>query len=331
MAAASRPLISVIVPTYCRPASLRRCLASIAAQEYPRESLEVVVVDDGGTPAVTEDLREEFPGGPPLVLVREPHRGVAAARARGIAQARGGILAFLDDDCAVPADYLSPIEQVFRRHPTTQVVQVRILNPEPESLYGQAWEFLLDETFRVNTRATADGRFTCGTLGGVFVATRDVFDRVAWDARFSRTREDADLRYQLQAGGISVYYEPDIRVFHFNRRGLWGFLAQFIHYGRGQVHLREKWRGVPSPYHYVSATSGAALRRLLRAQGWRRGLAVYALLVLRRHAANWGALYEQADLDTWHRFFRWPRFIGLVTTAYARRLKFRAQRTLGRR
>jgi GT2 family glycosyltransferase len=331
MAAASRPLISVIVPTYCRPASLRRCLASIAAQEYPRESFEVVVVDDGGTPAVTEDLREEFPGGPPLVLVREPHRGVAAARARGVVQARGGILAFLDDDCAVPTDYLASIERVFRRHPATRVVQVRILNPEPESLYGQAWEFLLEEAFRVNTRATADGRFTCATLGGVFVATRDIFDRVAWDARFSRTREDADLRYQLHGGGIPVYYEADIRVFHFNRPSLCAFLAQFVHYGRGQVHLRRKWRGVPPPYSYASATSRPALRRLLRARGWRRGLAVYAVLVLRRHAANWGVLYEQADLDARYRLSRWPRFIGLVTAAYARRLKFRAQRMLGRR
>jgi GT2 family glycosyltransferase len=331
MTATPSLFISLIVPTYCRPSSLRRCLSSVAAQDYPRGSFEVVVVDDGGTPAVTESLRSELPRDLPLVLVRAPHHGVAAARTRGIAQASGGILAFLDDDCAVPADYLASIERVFLRHPATTVAQVRILNPEPDNLYGQAWEFLLEEALRGNTRAAPEGRLECGTLGGVFVARREMFAHVAWDARFSRTREDADLRYQLQGVGIPVYYEPDIRVFHYSRRSLWAFLGQFAHYGRGEVHLRQKWRGVPSPYHYVSATSGPALRSLLAARGRRRGLVVYALLVLRRHAANWGALYEQTDLDTRHRLLRWPRFIGLVATGYARRLALRAQRAFGRR
>lgn len=331
MPATSSPLISVIIPTYCRPSSLRRCLASIAAQDYPRDSFEVIVVDDGGTPPVSETLGSEFARRVPLVLVRAPHRGVAASRARGITQACGGILAFLDDDCAVPADYLASIERVFRQHPATRVAQVRILNPEPGNLYGQAWEFLLDETLTANTRRTADGRLTCGTLGGVFVASRETFAHVAWDARFVRTREDADLRYQLQGIGIPVYYEPDIRVFHFNRRNLWAFLAQFIHYGRGEVHLRRKWGSTPSPYQHASATSRAALGSLLRARGWRFGLAVYALLVLRRHAAHWGALYEQAALDARRRSLRWPRFISLLAAAYARRLAFRAQQALGRR
>lgn len=328
--AASRPLISVIIPTYCRPSSLRRCLASIAAQEYPRDSFEVIVVDDGSTPPVTATLASEFARCMPLVLVREPHRGVAAARARGIVQARAGILAFLDDDCAVPADYLTSIERVFRRHPKTWVAQVRILNPEPENLYGQAWEFLLDEALTVNTRETPDGRVACGTLGGVFVASRETFAHVAWDVRFSRTREDADLRYQLQGARIPVHYEPDIRVLHFNRRSLRAFLAQFIHYGRGEVHLRRKWRDGPAPYQHASATSQAALRSLVRTRGWRRGLAVYALLVLRRHAAHWGALYEQAGLDARRRPLRWPRFVGLLAAGYAQRLAFRARQALGR-
>lgn len=331
MTAPSRPLISLIVPTYGRSASLRRCLASVAAQEYPRDAFEVIVVDDGSRRPVNDSLRTELPGDLPLMLVRAPHQGVAAARARGIVQARGRILAFLDDDCAVPSDYLATIERVFRRHPATQVVQVRILNPEPESLYGQAWEFLLDEAFKVNTRTTPDGRFTCGTLGGVCVASRDTFAHVAWDTRFTRTREDADLRYQLQDAGIPVYYEPDIRVLHFNRRSLWAFLAQFVHYGRGELELRRKWRDVPSPYTYVSATSREALRRLLKARGCRRGLAVYAVLVLRRHAVKWGVLYEQAGLDARHRLARWPRFIGLLAMAYAQRVRSRARAALGRR
>ena len=41
------PLLSVIVPTFERPLSLDRCLHAIAAQQFPRDQFEVVVVDDG--------------------------------------------------------------------------------------------------------------------------------------------------------------------------------------------------------------------------------------------------------------------------------------------
>src|SRR5262245_44511998 len=42
------PFFSIIVPTYCRPQPLRVCLASLAHLDYPHESLEVIIVDDGG-------------------------------------------------------------------------------------------------------------------------------------------------------------------------------------------------------------------------------------------------------------------------------------------
>jgi hypothetical protein len=83
--ASSRPLISLIVPTYGRPASLRRCLGSVAAQEYPRDSFEVIVDDDGSRRPVNDRLRTELPGDLPLPLVRESHQGVAVAGARSTA------------------------------------------------------------------------------------------------------------------------------------------------------------------------------------------------------------------------------------------------------
>lgn len=310
-------LISIIVPTYDRPAALRRCLESIAAQDYPREAFEVIVVDDGGTPAAAGALTDELTRSMRLRLTRQPNRGVSAARSTGIAQAAGTILAFLDDDCTVPRDYLSAIDELFARYPAPQVIQVRVVNPDPRNLYAVAWDVVLDGALQVNLQPTRDGRALIGTLGGVCVADRRVFDRVAWDERFRRTREDADLRYQLQEQRVPVYYEPSIRVFHHGRGTLWSFLAQFVGYGRGEFHLRQKWQGRPPPYRHARATSRQVLQSLLRTHGLRRGLALYAVIGLRRHAALWGFLYESAVRNApAGPVRRWASFLRRLAWAY---------------
>jgi glycosyltransferase involved in cell wall biosynthesis len=311
-----KPLVSVVIPTYERPASLTRCMASLSRQEFPRELFEVIVVDDGSNPPVKGELATNID----VVLLRRSHQGVAAARAAGIAGARGQILAFLDDDCTIPPDYLAVIERTFRSRPETLVAQVGLDNPEPDNIYGLAWKFALQETLKVNLHPTPDGRLACGILGGVMVARREVFETVAYDPVLARSREDADLRYQLQTHKIPVYYEPEIRVFHHCRQTLKAALAQMAGYGRGQFHFRRKWGATPPPYRYVSLTSWRALRLLIRAHGVRRASAVYCFLWLRRQASLCGELYEAAACQfPRHRRLRWLRFMGLLLTAYVRR------------
>ncbi|HWL65523.1 MAG TPA: glycosyltransferase family A protein [Actinomycetota bacterium] len=88
------PLVTAIVPTRDRPASLHRALASVRSQTYP--ALEIVVVDDGSTQPVEPEVVADHP---PTRLVRlEPSRGPGAARNAGVEAASGELLAFLDDD-----------------------------------------------------------------------------------------------------------------------------------------------------------------------------------------------------------------------------------------
>jgi glycosyltransferase involved in cell wall biosynthesis len=313
--------ISVIIPTFGRPAPLRRCIASLVSQAYPRELFEVIVVDDGGDPPVARSLPDELTRRIDFRRLEEPHRGAGAARARGIADARGSILALLDDDCSVPPEYLATIERVFRDHPETQVVQVGLENPEPGNIYGLAWSFAFEEALKVNLHPAPHGRFFCGTLGGVAVARREIFTQVAFDPALTQGLGDADLRYQLQARNIPVYYEPQIRVLHHQRQTLRSYLAQFFGYGRGEFHLRRKWSTSPSPFRHVTLTSWPVFRALLRREGIFRGLAISCVLRLRRHAALHGLIYETTLLKTPdHGLAFWSRFGWLLFTAYVRRI-----------
>ena len=87
------PSVSVIIPTYNRSEAVARALSSVACQSRPAD--EILVVDDGSTDRTPEQIPDLFPE---AVYLRQENRGVSAARNRGIREARGEYLAFLDSD-----------------------------------------------------------------------------------------------------------------------------------------------------------------------------------------------------------------------------------------
>lgn len=89
-------LVSVITPTYNRAYCLGRTLDSALAQTYPH--LEIVVVDDGSTDGTAELVRTRYGHEPRVRYLRQENGGVSAARNRGLREARGAYLAFLDSD-----------------------------------------------------------------------------------------------------------------------------------------------------------------------------------------------------------------------------------------
>jgi hypothetical protein len=89
---ASVPLVSVVIPCWNQAHYLGEAIESVLAQRYPR--LELVVVDDGSRDNSSE-IAARYPG---VRRVRQPNRGVAAARNHGLAESEGEYVVFLDAD-----------------------------------------------------------------------------------------------------------------------------------------------------------------------------------------------------------------------------------------
>lgn len=113
----SEPSVSVVIPTYNRARFLPAAIASIRAQTWP--CAEIVVVDDGSTDDTAEVLTTLGEG---IVHLRQQNAGPAAARNRGIREARGDLIAFLDtDDRWCPRKIERQVE-LLRRHASVALV-----------------------------------------------------------------------------------------------------------------------------------------------------------------------------------------------------------------
>lgn len=98
-----QPLLSVIIPVYNREAYLKRCLESVTEQTM--KDLEILVIDDGstdGTPQIIEEFRQKDPER--VRAFRMAKSGPAKARNRGIKEAKGRYITFVDSDDFVNSD-----------------------------------------------------------------------------------------------------------------------------------------------------------------------------------------------------------------------------------
>ncbi|WKZ32623.1 MAG: GNAT family N-acetyltransferase [Thermodesulfobacteriota bacterium] len=94
--------VSIIIPTYNRARLVCLAIDSILAQDYT--DYEIIVVDDGSTDGTSKAL-EKYSGS--IRYIRQENRGFGAARNRGLAEAKGEYLAFLDSDDLWTAGKLS--------------------------------------------------------------------------------------------------------------------------------------------------------------------------------------------------------------------------------
>ncbi|HEY1092631.1 MAG TPA: glycosyltransferase family A protein, partial [Burkholderiaceae bacterium] len=114
------PRVSVVIPSYNAEGFIAETLRSVLAQSFT--DFEIIVVDDGSsdrTPEIAEALG--------VRVLRQANAGVCAARNRGLAEARGEFICFLDHDDYWYPDKLAAQIAEFERDPELGVVYTDII------------------------------------------------------------------------------------------------------------------------------------------------------------------------------------------------------------
>ncbi len=238
---------SVIVCTRDRSESLRVALTSILASD--REDFEVVVVDNAPATDATRTVVDEL-ADPRLRYVLEPRAGLSRARNRGALEARGGLLAFTDDDVRVEPTWLGRLLNGFTRAPHVGCVTGLVVAAELETSsqayfeYRISWSTLLETRFYDLAGHGSDdpmypfraGRF--GT-GASFAVDRETWfalggvDPLLGAGTPAMGGEDLDLFLRVLLSGRALAVEPRAVVRHWHRRELEQLRRQMYGYGTG--------------------------------------------------------------------------------------------------
>jgi len=258
--------VTVAVCTRNRAPQLAACLDALIALDYPAPLLDIVVVDNAPRDSSTRDLVAAYPA---IRYVCEPRPGLDNARNRAIAEARGEILAYTDDDVSVDRGWIAAIARAFEEEPHAMCVTGLVVPDEidtPAQLlferYGgfnrgyQRW------VYRVEDRAASavkhyggTGRF--GTGANMAFRTRFFAEQGPFDPNLdvgtpANGGGDLEIFLRVLKHGHALVYEPAALVRHRHRRTYAELRTQIANNGIGfYAYLVRTARAYPDERRHV--------------------------------------------------------------------------------
>ncbi|MBR2443032.1 MAG: glycosyltransferase family 2 protein [Rikenellaceae bacterium] len=217
--------LSIVIATYNRAADLVRSLESLVEQTQSVQDWECVVVNNNSKDDTEEQFARFCEQHPSLNLrmVREQNQGLSWARNRGIAESRGEIVAIIDDDETVNAEFVEGYISLFEKYPEASAAGGRVV---PHFMGGRPrW------MSRYTERPIA-GTLDLGSeikpfekgypAGGNMAMRRSAIEELgAFDTALGRTGsnpmggEEKEIMYRFAKAGKAIYYTPTPVIYHY--------------------------------------------------------------------------------------------------------------------
>lgn len=231
-ASTSLPVVSFVVVAYNEEANIARCLAAIAGQAEATPC-EVVVVDDGSSDRTAEVAAGCLPASMLQIVRHQRNRGRGAARASGVAAARGQWVAMVDADIVIPPHWLEYCLAEMLAGGWDAVGGIPVPDGDCTFIYNR---------FGLDAKAVRPTIAVSGTNG---LYRREVFEQVAIDSTLTEG-EDVALNHAISRSGLRLRTLMDLQVEHaeskgFSRSACWlyesgqGASRQFVRYGQVRV------------------------------------------------------------------------------------------------
>jgi GT2 family glycosyltransferase len=222
---------SLIIITLNRASLLQRTLEGLKRQS--RQIDEIIVIDNGPT----RDT-EQVVSGSSARYVPEPRRGYGHARNRGLAEASGAVVYFLDDDCVPNPDWSDVLWNVLNSGQADLASGSRA--PGQPGLAARLEYLSTDGPVLSPSLAAGPARHLSTSN---LILRRDVIDKVGCFDTTLTMCEDRDYTTRARKLGFRLRYEPRARVTHYPAiHGLSDYLGKMRHYGTGTSQYFRRWR-----------------------------------------------------------------------------------------
>ena len=237
------PYLSVIVPVKNGHTVLPRMLDALSRSALPRETWELIVVDDGSS---DDSVAIASAYADLVIRLPEPSHGPGYARNRGVERARGECVVFLDADVVVRPDTLTRLaETMMTRGDVDAVFGAYCDEPEAAGVVSKYRNLLHHYTHAQEPGEAQTFWAGCGCVRRTVFVDVGMYDE--W--RFSRPQiEDVELGYRLSAHGYRILLQPEIQVTHLKRWTFRGMLkADFMDRGVPWARLLAEQRALLGP------------------------------------------------------------------------------------
>jgi Glycosyltransferases, probably involved in cell wall biogenesis len=225
--------VSVVVPCRNEEAYIARCLDSILAGDYPREMLEILVVNGGSSDRTGQIVAEYAATHPGVVALENPQGTTPAALNIGIRAASGRIIVRMDAHVLYPSDYIRRLVAGLQESGADNVGGVLETVPGEDTATAKAIALGISHRFGVGNSyfrvGTRERREVDTVPFGCF--RRDVFDRIGlFDEELIRNQDD-EFNFRIITRGGRVLLLPDVFCRYFARRSFSQLARMYYQYG----------------------------------------------------------------------------------------------------
>jgi GT2 family glycosyltransferase len=212
--------VTVAIPTYNRADFLRQTLAGIVAQQFPRDHFEVLVIDNNSRDHTRAVVAEFAAAKPAPRYLLELQQGLDYARNRAIAEARGEIVLFGDDDILVAPDWIAQMAVPLLADPARRIGAVggEVIPVFPDGLPDWVREWHAPLAFRADTGPLPPQH---SPMGANLAFPKWVFEQLGpFHTALDRAAGnyfsggDSEMIRRVRAAGLEVWFSPAAAVQH---------------------------------------------------------------------------------------------------------------------
>jgi GT2 family glycosyltransferase len=210
------------------------CLEAVACLKYPRECLEVILVDDGSRISIDPVVRH-FQHRINMIVLKQKNAGPASARNTGARHAKGEFLVFTDHDCAPDSNWLNILSKHFIDTPDC-LFGGRTINRLTDNIFSTTSQIIIDMVYNhYNSNPQQAHFFTTNNIG----LSAKQFNRLGGLNPILRAAEDREFCDRWRYNGYRMIYVKDAIIYHYHRLNLSTFCKQHFDYGRYAYHYHK--------------------------------------------------------------------------------------------